>query len=118
MQDGRYLVRLHGWVCLGATLTSTTASENAACFAFFLSQHKAELGILTIDKVTVFRNDGLGNVNPDLVFHIAEVPNIQVAGRELLDKVVTSNESGSLALTQRSMWRGISFSEVSDLSIG
>ncbi|KAF2634447.1 hypothetical protein P280DRAFT_463555 [Massarina eburnea CBS 473.64] len=48
-------------------------SENGACFGFFLATHKAELGgNLYIEKVTVFRKDGSGNVDPDLVFHVKD----------------------------------------------
>jgi hypothetical protein len=75
-------------------LNSTTASENAACFAFFLSQHKTELGRLTIEQVTVFRNDGSGNVDPDLVFHVAAVSDTQVVERGPMEKSMSSSGLG------------------------
>ena len=73
---------------LETTLIKTLGSENAACFAYFLSQHKAELDRLTIDWVTVFRNDGSGNVDPDLVFHVTAVSQAQVANHDHFDKSV------------------------------
>ncbi|KAF2691643.1 hypothetical protein K458DRAFT_353540 [Lentithecium fluviatile CBS 122367] len=55
------------------------ASDNAACFAFFLFQHKAELGNVVISKVQVFRNDASSNVDPDLIFHVAAASEAQVS---------------------------------------
>lgn len=51
-------------------------SPNGAAFAYFLMQHKAELGQKTITKVTVFRAetaDDLAFVDPNLVFHVENV---------------------------------------------
>ena len=51
-------------------------SPNGAAFAYFLMQHKAELGRKTITKVTVFRtetDDDLAFVDPNLVFHVGDV---------------------------------------------
>lgn len=53
-----------------------TGSPNGAAFAYFLMQHKAELGQKTITKVTVFRaetDDDLAFVDPNLVFHVEDV---------------------------------------------
>jgi hypothetical protein len=50
-------------------------SPNGAAFAYFLMQHKAELGQKTITKVTVFRaetDDDLAFVDPHLVFHVED----------------------------------------------
>lgn len=51
-------------------------SPNGAAFAYFLMQHKAELGHKTISKVTVFRaetDDDLAFMDPHLVFHVEDV---------------------------------------------
>lgn len=51
-------------------------SPNGAAFAYFLMQHKRELGPRTIRKVTVFRadtDDDLAFVDPYLAFHIGDV---------------------------------------------
>jgi hypothetical protein len=51
-------------------------SPNGAAFAYFLMQHKAELGLKTITRVTVFRaetDDDLAFVDPNLVFHVGDV---------------------------------------------
>ena len=48
------------------------ASPDGAAFAYFLMQHRAELGRKTITKVTVFRaemDDDLAYVDPGLMFH-------------------------------------------------
>ncbi|KAJ4335147.1 hypothetical protein N0V87_006301 [Didymella glomerata] len=50
-------------------------SPNGAAFAYFLMQHKAELGQKTITKVTMFRaetDDDLAFVDPHLVFHVED----------------------------------------------
>ena len=50
-------------------------SPNGAAFAYFLMQHKAELGRKRITKVTVFRtetDDDLAFVDPNLVFHVGD----------------------------------------------
>jgi hypothetical protein len=52
-------------------------SPNGAAFAYFLMQHKAELGHKRIAQVTVFRaetDDDLAFVDPHLVFHVEDVP--------------------------------------------
>ena len=51
-------------------------SPNGAAFAYFLMQHKAQLGRKTITKVTVFRaetDDEMAFVDPNLVFHVEDV---------------------------------------------
>ncbi|KAJ4316879.1 hypothetical protein N0V94_005221 [Neodidymelliopsis sp. IMI 364377] len=51
-------------------------SPNGAAFAYFLMQHKADLGRKTITHVTVFRaetDDDVGFVDPHLVFHVGDV---------------------------------------------
>jgi hypothetical protein len=76
---------------VGKCPDQTSASENAACFSYFLSQRKAELGILTIEKVTVFRNDGTSNVDPDMVFHVTVVSNAQAASDNVQGKAILPN---------------------------
>lgn len=34
--------------------------------------HKTELGDKTIEKVTVFRSDAKGNVDPDMIFYVRD----------------------------------------------
>ncbi|KAJ4986345.1 hypothetical protein SVAN01_08162 [Stagonosporopsis vannaccii] len=51
-------------------------SPNGAAFAYFLMQHKRELGRKTIQRVTVLRaetDDDVAFVDPYLVFHVADV---------------------------------------------
>jgi hypothetical protein len=51
---------------------------NGAAFAYFLLQHKAQLGPKTIPKVTVIRpenDDDIDFVDAILVFHVAHAPN-------------------------------------------
>ena len=51
-------------------------SPNGAAFAYFLMQHKKELGHKTITKVTVFRaetDDDSAFVDPHLVFHVGDM---------------------------------------------
>jgi hypothetical protein len=50
-------------------------SPNGASFAYFLLQHKAQLGYKTITKVTVMRaetDEDNDFVDPYLVFHVAD----------------------------------------------
>ncbi|KAF2621471.1 hypothetical protein BU25DRAFT_379643, partial [Macroventuria anomochaeta] len=50
-------------------------SPNGAGFAYFLMQHKRELGLKTITKVTVFRaetDDDLAFVDSHLLFHVGD----------------------------------------------
>jgi hypothetical protein len=50
-------------------------SPNGASFAYFLLQHKAQLGYKTITKVTVIRaetDEDNDFVDPYLVFHVAD----------------------------------------------
>jgi hypothetical protein len=52
-------------------------SPNGAAFAYFLLQHKSELGYKTINKVTVMRaetDDDNNFVDPYLVFHVVDAP--------------------------------------------
>ncbi|EDU43710.1 conserved hypothetical protein [Pyrenophora tritici-repentis Pt-1C-BFP] len=52
-------------------------SPNGAAFAYFLMQHKAQLGQKTITKITVFRpdnDDDLDFVDASLVFHVEDGP--------------------------------------------
>ncbi|KAH7406736.1 hypothetical protein DE146DRAFT_753290 [Phaeosphaeria sp. MPI-PUGE-AT-0046c] len=52
-------------------------SQNGATFAYFLIQHKAELGYKTITKVTIIRpesDDDNDFVDASLVFHVGEAP--------------------------------------------
>lgn len=56
---------------------TSAGSPNGAAFAYFLMQHKAQLGDKTITKVTVIRpenEDPIDLVDPSLVFHVANVP--------------------------------------------
>lgn len=51
-------------------------SPNGAAFAYFLMQHKRELGMKTIQRITVFKaetEDDIALVDPYLVFHVADV---------------------------------------------
>jgi hypothetical protein len=47
--------------------------------------------MLTIEKVTVFRNDGTSNVDPDLVFHVTTVSNAQAASDDVQGKAILPN---------------------------
>ncbi|KAF1844423.1 uncharacterized protein K460DRAFT_250326, partial [Cucurbitaria berberidis CBS 394.84] len=52
-------------------------SPNGAAFAYFLMQHKVQLGYKSIGKVTVFKpetDDDLAFVDPSLVFHVEDAP--------------------------------------------
>ncbi|KAK1908835.1 hypothetical protein P3342_006714 [Pyrenophora teres f. teres] len=52
-------------------------SPNGTAFAYFLMQHKAQLGQKTITKITVFRpenDDELEFVDASLVFHVEDGP--------------------------------------------
>ncbi|KAF1956344.1 hypothetical protein CC80DRAFT_362839, partial [Byssothecium circinans] len=50
-------------------------SDNGASFAWFLLQHKAQLGQKWISKVSVFMNDkGDEFQEPDLIFHVEDRP--------------------------------------------
>jgi hypothetical protein len=52
-------------------------SPNGAAFAYFLMQHKSELGYKTIPEVTVFRpenDDDNDFVDASLVFRVADAP--------------------------------------------
>lgn len=53
-------------------------SPNGAAFAYFLMQHKAELGNKRISKITVFteeqNEDMLMLTDPNLVFYVEDVP--------------------------------------------
>jgi hypothetical protein len=56
------------------TLT-IAGSPNGATFAYFLMQHKAQLGHKTITKVTVIRPETIDDndfVDASLVFHVAD----------------------------------------------
>ncbi|KAF1937969.1 hypothetical protein EJ02DRAFT_411304 [Clathrospora elynae] len=60
-------------------------SPNGAVFAYFLMQHKAELGQKTISKVTVFRpetEDSVEFVDTSLVFHVIDSPEITADDKE------------------------------------
>ncbi|KAI5376525.1 hypothetical protein J4E82_004746 [Alternaria postmessia] len=68
----------------GTSFSTTTdqghallGSPNGATFAYFLMQHKAQLGQKTITKITVFRpetDDDLSFVDASLCFHVADGP--------------------------------------------
>jgi hypothetical protein len=50
-------------------------SPNGAAFAYFLMQHKAQLGHKTITKITIFRpenNDDVDFVDASLCFHVGD----------------------------------------------
>ncbi|KAF1914819.1 hypothetical protein BDU57DRAFT_596691 [Ampelomyces quisqualis] len=52
-------------------------SPNGATFAYFLLQHKAQLGYKTISKVTIFRpdsDDDIEFVDASLLFHVVDAP--------------------------------------------
>ncbi|KAL6703941.1 hypothetical protein ACN47E_008879 [Coniothyrium glycines] len=54
-------------------------SPNGAVFAYFLFQHKAELGHKTISTITILRpenDDDVGFVDPTLIFHVEDVPEL------------------------------------------
>ncbi|KAJ4369598.1 hypothetical protein N0V83_005360 [Neocucurbitaria cava] len=54
-------------------------SPNGATFAYFLLQHKAQLGYKSISKVTVFppeTDDDVAFVDPALVFHVEDVTDL------------------------------------------
>ncbi|KAJ4372914.1 hypothetical protein N0V83_003205 [Neocucurbitaria cava] len=68
-------------------------SPNGAAFAYFLMQHKAELGYKIITKVTVFQpdtDDPVDIVDPSLVFHVEEAPEPPAEGA-----VGTTRDSGA-----------------------
>ena len=49
-------------------------SPNGAGCAYLLLQHKAQLGVKTISKVTVFQDDGAAKPRPpSMVFHVKDV---------------------------------------------
>ncbi|KAF1923546.1 uncharacterized protein M421DRAFT_425767 [Didymella exigua CBS 183.55] len=63
-------------------------SPNGAAFAYFLMQHKAELGNKIIGKVTVFRaeiDDDLAFMDPNLVFHVEDVKEKDGEEKEIND---------------------------------
>ncbi|EMD94635.1 hypothetical protein COCC4DRAFT_147813 [Bipolaris maydis ATCC 48331] len=67
-------------------------SPNGAAFAYFLMQHKAQLGQKIITKVTVFRpenDDDVDFVDASLCFHVADGG--QVAGEEMGGRIVSRN---------------------------
>lgn len=54
-----------------------SGSPNGAAFAYFLLQHKAQLGYKTINTITVVRpenDDDIDFVDASLVFHVADAP--------------------------------------------
>jgi hypothetical protein len=55
----------------------TTGSPNGATFAYFLMQHKAQLGDKTITRITVLRpetDDDNDFVDASLLFHVENSP--------------------------------------------
>lgn len=69
-----------------------TGSPNGAAFAYFLMQHKAQLGQKVITKVTVFRpenDDDVDFVDASLCFHVADGE--QAAGEETGERIVRRN---------------------------
>ncbi|KAF1962039.1 hypothetical protein CC80DRAFT_543407 [Byssothecium circinans] len=100
----------------GTTFTMDTeeglallGSENGACFGFFLATHKAELGALIIEKVTVFRDDRTVNVDPDLVFHVKGVAKAQMSEDDLNG---STKEVGKEAL-----WNRTNVVEIHDVGV-
>lgn len=76
-----YSVTVH--ICTSNTLFAEKltlwypGSPNGATFAYFLIQHKAELGYKTITKVTIIRpesDDDNDFVDASLVFHVEDAP--------------------------------------------
>ena len=64
-------------------MCANTGSPNGAAFAYFLIQHKAQLGQKTITKITVFRpenGDDVDFVDASLCFHVSE--GVQPAGEQ------------------------------------
>lgn len=60
-------------------------SPSGAAFAYFLMQHKRELGRKRIRKVTVFKaktDDDTAFVNPCLAFHVSDAEGIEQGKRE------------------------------------
>jgi hypothetical protein len=50
-------------------------SPNGAAFAYFLFQHKSQLGYKTISKITIVRpetDDPVDFADPSLVFHVVD----------------------------------------------
>ncbi|KAJ4341283.1 hypothetical protein N0V95_007289 [Ascochyta clinopodiicola] len=79
-------------------------SPSGAAFAYFLMQHKKELGHKTVTHVTVFRaetDDDLAFVDPHLVFHVGDVEredaggNRQVKGEEARGVTLDGRGAGS-----------------------
>lgn len=71
-------------------------SPNGAAFAYFLVQHKAELGRKRVGKVTVFRaetDDDLAFVDPHLVFHVEDGEEEGRDGEKFGDGTAKNDES-------------------------
>lgn len=70
-------------------------SPNGATFAYFLLQHKAQLGYKSISKITVFRpetDDDVAFVDPAMVFHVEDVTEPVQNGED--DVVVVKRDAG------------------------
>ena len=88
-------------VAKGKQILMKAGSPNGAAFAYFLVQHKAQLGPKIITKITIIRpetDDENDFVDPSLVFQVGDAPQL-VPDEHILNN--RADYENSTAMTSR-----------------